>query len=252
MATVASSSRTGRLAGERLNQSMPVDAPLYQRPPFYYRNALSLAITYETDPDAVLDILPDCLELPDGPAIAHFVVLDYPWTTFGAYQEAYLRVNCLWQGEPRVYMPYIVLNTESPLAAGREIWGIPKKLADIEIRQELELYIGTVERPSGNRLATLLLRPERKEEPPPPTGSLFLRVIPSPEENAPPSLCELVELYGGDERNFKEFWRGSGSLAFDSPSQIDPWYRLEVREVLAATYSVSDFTLGFGRIVKRF
>ncbi len=244
--------RMGRLTSELMNQSMPVNAPLYQRPPFYYRDALSLSVTYETDPEAVLDILPECLELPEGPALAHFVVLDYPWTTFGSYQEAYLRVNCLWQGQLRQYMPYIVLNTESPLAAGREIWGIPKKLAHIEVRKELELYVGAVERPKGNRLATLLLRPERQKKPPEPGGILFLRVIPSPEEGSPPSLCELIELYGNDDRHFKEYWSGSGSLSFDTRSQIDPWYRLEVRKIVSATYSITDFTLGYGRIVKRF
>lgn len=251
MSTIVSQS--GRLTVDRMHQSMPVDAPLYQRPPFYYRDALSLTISYETDPEAVLNILPECLDLPEGPAVAHFTVLDYPWTTFGSYQEAYLLVNCLWQGQPRVYMPYIVLNTESPLAAGREIWGIPKKLAQIDVRLEQELYVGTVDRPSDNRLATVLLRPEQRSEPPAAGGGvLFLRVIPSPEEDAPPSVCELVELPRTDDRRYKEHWRGSGSLAFNTPSEIDPWYRLAVCQTLAATYSVIDFTLGFGRIVKRF
>jgi acetoacetate decarboxylase len=244
--------KTGRLTSEQMGQSMPVDAPLYQQLPFYYKDAMSLTITYETDRNAVLNILPDCLELDDGPAMAQFSIIDYPWTTFGEYQEAFLRVNCLWQGQPKFYAPYMVLTTESPMAAGREIWGIPKKLAKVEIRQEQELYIGTVERPSDSRLATLLLRPERREDlPDGGINCLYLRVIPSPEEGAPPSLCELIEITGV-ERQLKELWSGTGSLSFDTMSQIDPWYRLEVRNIVSAVYSVADFTLGHGSIVKRY
>ena len=40
---------TGRLTKDRFGASMPVDAPYYQAPPFYYRDAQSLSVSYETD-----------------------------------------------------------------------------------------------------------------------------------------------------------------------------------------------------------
>ena len=36
----------GRLGKGRLGASMPVDAPYYQSPPFYYRDAVSMSIAY--------------------------------------------------------------------------------------------------------------------------------------------------------------------------------------------------------------
>ncbi len=35
----------GRLSKERFGASMPVDAPYYQSPPFYYRDATSMTIS---------------------------------------------------------------------------------------------------------------------------------------------------------------------------------------------------------------
>ena len=36
---------------------MPVDAPYYQSPPFYYRDARAMAITFETDDEAAAEML---------------------------------------------------------------------------------------------------------------------------------------------------------------------------------------------------
>ena len=46
------------------------------------------------------------------------------------------------------------LTTEAPLAAGREIWGIPKKLAHIEFTRENDHPMGSVERPKGLQICT--------------------------------------------------------------------------------------------------
>jgi len=48
----------GRLTKERFAFTMPVDAPLYQRPPFYYKDAKLALFEYETDPEAAADLLP--------------------------------------------------------------------------------------------------------------------------------------------------------------------------------------------------
>src|SRR3972149_834196 len=63
-ATAAPGALPGRLGKDRFGYSMPVDAPLYQRPPFYYRDARALTIMYETDAESAQDLLPEGLELP--------------------------------------------------------------------------------------------------------------------------------------------------------------------------------------------
>jgi acetoacetate decarboxylase len=229
---------------------MPVDAPYYQAPPFYYRDARALTIAYETDTDAAANILPEGIELAP-PVTARLIIVSYPFSTFGPYHEAILGVECLWQGAPRFYVAHIAVTTVPPLVAGREVWGFPKKLAHIELQQEDEFLRGTVERPAGVRLVTVATRLER----PLPTGraaggggTLSLRVIPSVEEGKPPALAQLIEVPSmGTETH--EAWSGSATLQYDTASALDPWHCLPVRKVLGAAYTRYDFVLPYGRIV---
>lgn len=243
----------GRLTKEKFGFSMPVTAPLYEAPPHYYKDARDILVRYETDEEAALDILPEGLELPL-PAIAIVLIAYYPFSTFGPYYEALQGLECLWGGEMRTYIAQIFVTTEAALAGGREIWGDPKKFAHIELRQENELFQGIVERPRGSRLCTLLVRPERPRQPPPETdptvSSIALRVIPSPEEGAPPSIAELVEI--ADQPETHELWAGTGSVSFDNPSTLDPWHRLPVRRTKRGYYRRYDLTSPHGRIIKRY
>ena len=85
------------------------------------------------------------------------MVIYYPTSTFGPYNEAVLGVPCRWQGEDQLYVAHIVVDTVPPLVGGREIWGYPKKIADIELSEEDEFVRGTVERPAGLRLVSVAM-----------------------------------------------------------------------------------------------
>ena len=47
--------------------------------------------------------------------------------TLGAYNEVALDLACAWHGEPRFYTVYNLVDNDAGIAAGREIWGVPKK-----------------------------------------------------------------------------------------------------------------------------
>jgi acetoacetate decarboxylase len=241
----------GRLSRERFGHNMPVDAPIFAKPPIYYRNAESFTITYETDEEAALDMLPEGLEL-QRPATAALLFLSYPFSTLGPYEETILAIPCLWEGQPRTYIPHIVVNSDIPMAAGREVWGFPKKMADITYRMDGDILVGIMERPKGNRICTVTMRPEIPFEPKeaPSAPGVALRVIPSPEENAPPSLAELVEV----QSTFTtlEMWQGPGTAQYNSESMIDPWHRLSVKKILVATYRRYHSVLGYGKIIKKY
>ena len=244
--------RKGRLTRDKFGASMPVDAPYYQSPPFYYRDARSLTVTFETDPDAAAELLPEGLELPV-PSHAAVMVIYYPTSTFGPYSEAVLGVPCRWQGEDQLYVAHIVVDTVPPLVGGREIWGYPKKIAGIELSEEDEFVRGTVERPTGVRLVSVAMRPER---PLPPAGDdrlsvVSLRVIPSVEANQPPAVAELIQVLYTDRR-VHEAWTGPATLRFDAESAFDPWHALPIRRVLLGVYSRFDFTLPHGRVLRRY
>ncbi len=240
----------GRLTKEQFAFTMPVDAPLYQRPPFYYKDVQLALFEYETEAAAAASILPAPLELSDTPTAA-LALVEYPWTTFGPYNEAILFVMCTHRGRPLQYITQIFLTTEPPMAAGREIWGIPKKLAHIGFVKENDHLMGYVERPKGLRICSGVMRPER-----PITLASFsaippvcLRVIPSPEEGAPPSLAELIEI--DVVQRPKDLWEGPGSCHFTGASDLDPWHKLPVKKMRRCTFAVYDMDLKFGKIIER-
>jgi acetoacetate decarboxylase len=241
----------GRLTKDRFGTSIPVDAPYYQEPPFFYRDVQAVTILYETDAEAAADLLPDGVSLPL-PAQAALVVVYYPSSTFGPYNEAILTVRCALDGVPHSYIAQIVVDTVPPLVGGREIWGFPKKIARISLCEDQELVRGTVERPEGVRLVTATMRPERPVEPAEEAaggGSLSLKVIPSAEKGRPPSVAELIRVPTTD-RVVHEAWSGPATISFDAASELDPWHRLPVRKVLGGVRSRYDFTLPHGEIVR--
>jgi acetoacetate decarboxylase len=240
----------GRITPDKMRAAMPVDAPLYANPPIYYKRAEAVGILYETDAEAALDLLPEGLNLPQL-VTAALLFLKYPFSTLGPYEEAILGINCLLDDQPRFYIPHIVVNNDIPMAAGREIWGYPKKMADIMFVNEVDMVWGKMERPTGHPICSAGIRPEMPMEMEETGGgSLALRVIPSPEEGATPSLAELIEV--PPNMTTHEAWAGPGWIDFNSESSIDPWHKLPVKEIIAATYRVYDQVLGFGKVVKQY
>jgi acetoacetate decarboxylase len=241
----------GRLTRDKFNTNMPLDTPLYSQPPIYYKDVEAIIFTYETDEDAVLDILPEGLEC-QRPAIATVLIIKYHFSTLGPYDEAILGVSCSFEGKPRFYIPHIVVHSDIPFAAGREIWGYPKKFAHITLEKEGDLIIGTMERPKGNRICTGVIRPEKPvpivetEKIP----GISLRVIPSPDGSAVPSLAELIEV--PPESTTIEAYTGTGFLQFNSISNIDPWHKFKVKNMLSAIYRRYDNVLHPGKVVKRY
>jgi len=250
--------RYGRLTVDQYGATMPVTGPAVQKPPFYYRDMEMMFVTYRTDDEAALRWLPDALEL-DEPATATVILARYGFSTFGPYHEAMLAIRARWQGDVVSYYPALFTDNEAPLIGGREIWGFAKKLAHVELRHESEVLMGTVERPKGNRLLTAVMRnvePVRAEDFQL-TPSVSLKVIPCATDARAPALAQLI----GSElalvphvgsNGIAEIWTGPGSLCFDAPSEVDPWYRIGVREVVACHSGTFDAVLGHGRILKQY
>jgi acetoacetate decarboxylase len=231
---------------------MPVDAPLYPRPPLHYQDARFIVLTYETDADAAAAALPADLTLPL-PALATVTVAHYPTSSVGSYTEAIQQVQCEWEGQRRSFVAKILLDSDAAIAAGREIYGFPKKHAFVELTRDGDNLAGTLERPQGRRLLSVTMTLQQSLDVPPEpldAAALALRVIPNVEDGARPSVMELVE--APLRTTVKEAWAGTGSLEFGPPSEADPWSALPVRRMLSASYTLFDFDLLPGRVLKRY
>jgi len=240
----------GRLTLDRLGYSMPPDAPAFQAPPYHYRNAQAISIKFETDPESALDVLPVPLELIE-PASANLSFYWYPFTTFGPYHEAILRLYARHEGKPLTFITQIFVDTEPPMLAGREVWGYPKKLARIGFDRDKDMVVGWLERPQGVRLATVIMRPEQPAGPLASNGpTTGLRIIPSAQlgENRP-ALAELVAT--DTQHTIREAWEGPGSISFPDYSVLDPVNRFPIKRIIKAVYMEYDILLPAGRVIAR-
>lgn len=240
----------GSLSRDNFGYSMPIDAPLFPRPPIYYRNVETIRVAFLTDEDAVAAMIPADLTVAS-PAVATASVITYHFSTLGTYNEFMIILGVQRDGQDAYYIPHIMVDNDQALAAGREIWGYPKKLAHITLERQGQAMIGTVERPVGNRLCTVTVQPETPvEQTPPAAPGLSLRVIPGLGENGAPELAQLIET-----RTISQVhgaWSGPAGLSFGVVSTIDPLSRLPIRQIIGGTYVLSDMILPLGRVVKQY
>jgi acetoacetate decarboxylase len=241
----------GRLTRDTWGNCMPICGPLYPKPPYYYKNAEAISVSFETDAEAAAALVPEGLTVPS-PAIVTVGIYNYHFSTLGAYYEALMAISVTFNGAPAAYIPLIVVDNDQAMTAGREIWGYPKKLANISLKRSGEAVIGTVERPTGNRLCTAVVQPEApaKVEPSSAPG-LCLRVLPTPypTEDGRPDRAQLIATRVTQEVHSN--WVGRSSLSFGAISQIDPW-ALPINKLLGGAYSVYDLCLPLGEVVKEY
>jgi len=215
---------------------------------------------FETSTEAAAAIVPEGLFLAHEPARALVWFADFHFSTLGSYREAILAIWCLWESRRVLYCPYLIVTGDVGLIAGREIWGAPKLLGEVGWVKANSAVSCYVERPAGvKRIASGVIRPRDVCEP---SGSgnpplVFLKTIPSPEQGAPPEVCELVEVsiestvqVASDGR--PELFSGPGNIQFDSPSVVDPWASVPVKRMLHATYGKYDSVLRHGRVLHRY
>jgi len=248
--------KKGQLSIDKFQATMPVTNEAAQKPPYYYRNMRMMFVTYRTDEEAALAWLPEALEL-DEPALVTIIIAHYGFSTFGPYNEAMMAIRARLDGELVSYYPALFTDNEAPLIGGREIWGWPKKLAKISISDQSEVMMGIVERPTNNRLLTATMRNVTPVAPEdfPTTNNVSLKVIPCATESKKPALAQLIgsnlDLVPHVGSNgVADLWTGPGSVCFDAPSEIDPWYKLPVKEIVGCYSGTFDAVLGHGRILK--
>ncbi len=232
----------------KLGSNQPATGPLYPSPPWKVFNSRSIVVSYETDLDPVLDLLPpELTPLTDPPQIVCYMQSGYEFGAGGgSYSEMAPLIPVLYEGEPHIY-PWVVYlgeGTEEWFAAGREVLADSKKLAKIDLQQQLGrgLILGTVERPAGYRIFSTVVGPLEEQGSADGFGFLpvlSLRVLPDHTGREPQVAQLLRKLAPSTLRQASD---GSAML-FSGPASIqigvseqDPLYRLPVRKMLGGMY----------------
>jgi len=229
--------------------AMPLTQPAYPIGPYRFYDREFLIITYRTDPKKLRDIVPEPLEIYSD--LVKFEFIRMPNSTgFGDYTEAGQVIPVRFNGRKGNYTLNMFLNDHPPIAAGRELWGFPKKLAGPSLRVETDTLVGTLDY-GPVRVATGTMGYKHRETDAEATLSelaapnFLLKIIPHVDGTA--RICELVE-YHLEEIQLKGVWSGPGALSLNAHA-LAPVAELAVLEIVSTVHLVADLTLGLGKVV---
>ncbi len=247
-------------------RAMPISSPLYEfekNDAFLYPNAEFLMVSYTLDNEAIKDIIPSPLKIGKSPMIICFIahyknsyLKSSPSTTtsWSTYNEAATLIEVKLKTEKsRVkgfYCNSIYVTTDVAMAAGREIYGFPKKIADINLFEKNGKKIGTVKR-NGIEIMKIEVEP-MKDLDALPSGSILKAItfkhIINPECNDI-ELSEIIETdLTFDPKLIK---LGNASINFKE-SKSDLIYKLRPKNNIMGIYTISDGVLPPGKVIHKF
>jgi len=229
--------------------SMPLYRPSYPKGPFQFVDREYLIITYETDLSLLENIVPEPLQVTE--PLVKFEFIRMPDSSgFGSYTESGQVIPVIFKGKHGTYTHDMYLDDHAPIAAGREIWGFPKKLAYPKLTVQSDTLVGTLD--YGNvRIATATMGYKYE------TLShqaiinsmtqtnYLLKII--PHVDGSPRICELVA-YELSNIVIKGAWSGPGAIELFHHA-LAPVADLPVKRIVSAVHFISDLTLPYGRVV---
>jgi len=229
--------------------AMPLTNPAFPPGPYRFVDREYLVITYRTDPAALARILPAPLVATE--ALVKYEFINMPDSTgFGHYCESGQVIPVCFGNERGSYVHSMYLNDHPPIAAGRELWGFPKKLGEPELRVHKDTLVGTLDY-SDFRVATgtMGFKHQRLDTDAVAASlaapSYLLKII--PHVDGTPRICELVR-YCLTEITVKGAWSGPGALDLHAHA-LAPLAELPVLEVVSAVHIIADLTLPLGTVV---
>ena len=229
--------------------AMPIHSPAFPPGPYRFVDREYLIITYRTDPDALVAVVPAPLRVAE--PLVKFEFINMPDSTgFDHYCESGQVIPVTLDGETGGFVLSMFLNDHPPIAAGRELWGFPKKLATPRLEVDRDTLVGTLDY-GRIRVATGTMGFKHRElDQAAVTKSLnesgfLLKII--PHVDGSPRICELVR-YNLKDIGFKGAWTGPAALELH-PHALAPVADLPVLSIISATHVIADLTLGLGEVV---
>lgn len=235
-------------------ESTPFGAPLVPPLPIRLRRTEILTIVFRTSRQAAESLLPQPLRLASELCLLHvYHMHDAEW--FGVYCESAWQIPVLLPDDAEaVYSPFLVLGSDGAVAAGREVYGQPKKSGQVRLAPDGDLLVGVVER-NGIDVATATMCWKQRAA----TGSELTSLVPGADLNVNLRVRQEEEGVVSRElvaRRFAdvvehEAWTGPGTLELRPNAQL-PVHLLAVQEVVLGLHRVVDLTLAPGRVIHRY
>ena len=234
--------------------STPFGAPLVPVLPVRLRRTEILSVVYRTTHAAANSLIPEPLRLASDLCVLHvYHMHDAEW--FGEYCESAWQLPVLLpDGTPAVYSPFLVLESDGAVAAGREAYGQPKKAGKVRLAADGDLLIGTVRR-NGIQIAMATMCWKQRTG----SGSELERLVPGADLNVNLRIRQEEEGIVSRElvtRRFTdvfehEAWSGAATLELRPNAQL-PAHLLAVHEVVLGLHRTIDLTLPPGHVIHRY
>jgi len=229
--------------------SMPLTSPAFPRGPYHFVNREFMIITYRTDMEALRAVVPEPLEILE--PIVKFEFIRMPDSSgFGDYTESGQIIPVRYNGVQGNYVHGMYLNNHPAIAAGRELWGFPKKLASPNLEVDNDTLLGTLDY-GKVRIATATMGFKHNQVNAESVldglsmPNFLLKIIPDVDGAA--CICELVQ-YFTTQVTLKGAWTGPCSLELH-PHALAPVSGLPVIEVLSSLHFIADLTLDKGEVI---
>ena len=226
-----------------------------------FYDAQMLAVYWETKPEIIAKLLPPPLK-PIAHPIAYAFVAYYPSTNFDVtYRESALFISAEFNGEAGGYCLAMPVTSDMAMAGGREIFGFPKKMADVSYKKDGDAIEGWTER-RGIRfmeihakltgkfndpaMQKILTANPMAEDGSSKRTSYNFKHFPAPEGGGfdyAPRLVKQETVFRPKEMKF-----GEAEIIF-KPSDYDPWAEVEVVKMLGAVYTRGDNSMLGGKVV---
>jgi len=225
--------------------TMPDVSPLYPELPYRYLGYRKLSVIGRADERSLRAFLPAPFELADDRFEVFFMhapVVD----GLRPYYEAGVVLSCRFRDRLGGHVTFEYVSTDDSLGAGREIWGYPKKLADVRLwdeggrthascTREGQLLVGAVFSPGRESYAEPVLNPR-----------LQLKRIPQAQADVAPRV-EIVWNELTERATHSQVWGKAtlelGDVLNDRLSALGP------TEIVGAQLIVGDFLLGYGQVI---
>ena len=230
----------------------PFDNPLVPRFPMEMRNTEILTAFYRTDIDCSRRLIPAPLEVVSDLVIAHIYHMnDSDW--FGNYYESAVQIPVRLPGTDIVgtYSPYLYLGSDGAVAAGREIYGQPKKGGNPRLEVREDLFVGTVTRNGIDVITVTIPYKQQSAQPAELTQygdfrtNINLKVVPHVDGS---DAIRQLTARTFENLRVHECWRGAATVEL-RPNAQAPVYRLPVHDMIEGFYWRADFVLPFGQII---
>ncbi len=231
--------------------AMPVTSPSALQIDYKFKGREYLIISYETDYDALQAVVPEPLKVISN--VVKFEFMRMPDAHgFGSFTEAGQVIEVEYEGKVGTYSHMMFLDNLAPIAAGREIWGFPKKYANPKLEIDVDTVVGTLK---YNSLPVAIgtmgfkyksLDKQQMQQNLEATPNFLLKIIPH-ANGKDMSVCQLVKYHLKDVTVLGA-WTGPAALQLFEHA-LAPVAGLPVRKIVGGTHLVADLTLGFGEVV---